>query len=116
MKKKKKKLYEKKQAYINFNTRNPKKILIGFEDEKSMNLIMDKTKINKTKASSSINEIEKQRNILKTSNFFTDYNFNNNLSYNYVFDSQNSKDNFSKTRNQSFSFSDAVKKILNQIN
>ena len=114
--KEKKKLYEKKQAYINFNTRNPKKILIGFEDEKSMNLIMDKTKINKTKASSSINEIEKQRNILKTSNFFTDYNFNNNLSYNYVFDSQNSKDNFSKTRNQSFSFSDAVKKILNQIN
>ena len=114
--KEKKKLYEKKRSYINFNTRNPKKILIGFEDEKSMNLIMDKTKINKTKASSSINEIEKQRNILKTSNFFTDYNFNNNLSYNYVFDSQNSKDNFSKTRNQSFSFSDAVKKILNQIN
>ena len=114
--KEKKKLYEKKQVYINFNTRNPKKILIGFEDEKCMNSIIDKSKLSKTKANSSINEIEKYRNILKTSNFFTDYNFNNNLSYNYVFDSQNSKDNFSKTRNQSFSFSDAVKKILNQIN
>ena len=108
--KEKKKLYEKKQVYINFNTRNPKKILIGFEDEKCMNSIIDKSKLSKTKANSSINEIEKYRNILKTSNFFTDYNFNNN------FDSQNSKDNFSKTRNQSFSFSDAVKKILNQIN
>jgi len=110
--KEKKKLYEKKQVYINFNTRNPKKILIGFEDEKCMNSIIDKSKLSKTKANSSINEIEKYRNILKTSNFFTDYNFNNN----FDFDSQNSKDNFSKTRNQSFSFSDAVKKILNQIN
>ena len=110
--KEKKKLYEKKQVYINFNTRNPKKILIGFEDEKCMNSIIDKSKLSKTKANSSINEIEKYRNILKTSNFFTDYNFNTN----FDFDSQNSKDNFSKTRNQSFSFSDAVKKILNQIN
>ena len=110
--KEKKKLYEKKQVYINFNTRNPKKILIGFEDEKCMNSIIDKSKLSKTKANSSINEIEKYRNILKTSNFFTDYNFNNN----FDFDSQNFKDNFSKTRNQSFSFSDAVKKILNQIN
>ncbi len=84
-----------------------------------MNSNIDKSNLNKTKINSSINEIEKHRNILKTSNFFTDftdYNGNNNFSYNYGFDSQNSKDNFSKTRNQSFSFIDAVKKILNQIN
>ena len=118
-KKEKKKLYEKKQSYINFNIRNDKKILIAFEDKKCMNSNIDKSKLNKTKISSSINEIEKHRNILKTSNFFTDFtdcNCNSDFSYNYGFDSQNSKDNFSKTRNQSFSFIDAVKKILNQIN
>ena len=63
--KEKKKLYEKKQVYINFNTRNPKKILIGFEDEKCMNSIIDKSKLSKTKANSSINEIEKYRNIFR---------------------------------------------------
>ncbi len=107
--KKKKKIYEKQQNYNYVSLKKPKQIFINFEEENNLNLL------NKSKLSNTINEIEKQRNILGTSNFFTDYK-SNLINTTYTDHHTNFQKNFSKSRNQSFTFSDAVKQILKQIN
>ena len=107
--KKKKKIYEKQQNHNYVSLKKPKQIFINFEEENNLNLL------NKSKLSNTINEIEKQRNILGTSNFFTDYK-SNLINTTYTDNHTNFQKNFSKSRNQSFTFSDAVKQILKQIN
>ena len=107
--KKKKNIYEKQQNYNYVSLKKPKQIFINFEEENNLNLL------NKSKLSNTINEIEKQRNILGTSNFFTDYK-SNLINTTYTDNHTNFQKNFSKSRNQSFTFSDAVKQILKQIN
>ena len=100
---------EKQQNYNYVSLKKPKQIFINFEEENNLNLL------NKSKLSNTINEIEKQRNILGTSNFFTDYK-SNLINTTYTDNHTNFQKNFSKSRNQSFTFSDAVKQILKQIN
>ena len=74
---------------------------------------MNKYKLNRA---NSINEIEKQRNILGTSHFFTDYIFfRKNSIYSSYLEGINYNKLFFKTRNYSYSFSDIVKKVLKQV-
>ncbi len=102
----------------NVTLKNPKKIFINYEDEKNLNSsLMNKYKLNRIRVNS-INDIEKQRNLLGTSRFFTDYIFlkkNNSIYSSYLENNLNYNKLFFKTRNYSFSFSDAVKKVLKQV-
>ena len=115
-KEKKKYLNNKKYNKIrNVTLKNTKKkIFIDYEDEKTLNSsLMNKYKLNRA---NSINEIEKQRNILGTSHFFTDYIFfRKNSIYSSYLEGINYNKLFFKTRNYSYSFSDIVKKVLKQV-
>ena len=118
-KEKNKYLKNKKNNKIrNVTLKNPKKIFINYEDEKNLNSsLMNKYKLNRIRVNS-INDIEKQRNLLGISHFFTDYIFlkkNNSIYSSYLENNLNYNKLFFKTRNYSFSFSDAVKKVLKQV-
>ena len=109
---------KKKINIRNVTLKNTKKIFINYEDEKNLNSsLMNKYKLNRIRVNS-INDIEKQRNLLGTSHFFTDYIFlkkNNSIYSSYLENNLNYNKLFFKTRNYSFSFSDAVKKVLKQV-
>ena len=114
-KEKKKYLNKKYNKIRNVTLKNTKKkIFIDYEDEKTLNSsLMNKYKLNRA---NSINEIEKQRNILGTSHFFTDYFFfRKNSIYSSYLEGINYNKLFFKTRNYSYSFSDIVKKVLKQV-
>ena len=116
-KEKKKYLNKKYNKIRNVTLKNTKKkIFIDYEDEKTLNSsLMNKYKLNRTRVNS-INDIEKQRNILGTSHFFTDYFFfRKNSIYSSYLEGINYNKLFFKTRNYSYSFSDIVKKVLKQV-
>ena len=101
----------------NVTLKKPKKIFIDYKEEKTLNSsLMNKYKLNRTRVNS-INDIKKQRNILGTSHFFTDYFYlkKNNSIYSSYLENLNYNKLFFKTRNYSFSFSEAVKNILKQV-